>query len=105
MGKGYLISKKGNAGKTIAGGLTDFRTYKVQYSDAIKVSEILEKHLSQYGNIDILQERNLLVIEDLPDFLNRIEKLLYQLDQAPAQILIEAKILSITLDDEPRKIS
>jgi type II secretory pathway component GspD/PulD (secretin) len=102
MGRGYLISTKGNAGKTIAGGLTDFRTYKVQYSDANKVSEILEKHLSQYGNIDILQERNLLVIEDLPDFLNRIEKLLYQLDQAPAQILIEAKILSITLDDEQK---
>ncbi len=102
MGKGYLISSQSNVGKTIAGGLTDFRTYKIQYSNASKVSKILEKHLSQYGNIDILQERNLLVIEDLPNFLTRIEKLLYQLDQAPAQILIEAKILSITLDDEQK---
>ncbi len=102
MGKGYLISKKDNVGKTIAGGLTTFQTYKVQYSNVNKVAEILTKHLSQYGKIDILQERNLLVIEDSPDFLKQIEKLLYQLDQAPAQILIEAKILSITLDDEQR---
>jgi type II secretory pathway component GspD/PulD (secretin) len=102
MGKGYLISKKDNVGKTIAGGLTTFQTYKVQYSNVNKVAEILTKHLSQYGNIDILEERNLLVIEDLPDFLKHIEKLLYQLDQAPAQILIEAKILSITLDDEQK---
>ncbi len=102
MGKGYLISKIDNVGKTITGGLTTFQTYKVQYSDANKVAEILTKHLSQYGNIDILHERNLLVIEDLPDFLKQIEKLLYQLDQAPAQILIEAKILSITLDDEQK---
>lgn len=102
MGNGYLISKQDDVGKTIPGGLTDLRTYKIQYSNSNKISVILEKHLSRYGKIDILEDRNLLVVEDLPDFLDHIEKLLQQLDQAPAQILIEAKILSITLNDEQR---
>ena len=100
MGNGYLISRQGDVGKTIAGGLTELRTYKIQYSDSIQVSEILKNHLSQYGKIDILEGRNVLVIEDLPGFLDHLEKLIHQLDQAPAQILIEAKILSITLSDE-----
>ena len=105
LGNGYLISKRDRVGKTIPGGLTDIRTYKVQYSDSIKVADILKKHLSQYGKIDLLEDRNLLVVEDLPDFLDYIEKLLQQLDQAPAQILIEAKILSITLNDRTKDMA
>jgi len=99
MGNGYLITKQTDVGKTIPGGLTDLRTYKIQYSDSKQVAEILENQLSQYGKIDILDQRNILVIEDLPDFLDHIEKLLQQLDQAPSQILIEARIFTVTLDD------
>jgi type II secretory pathway component GspD/PulD (secretin) len=100
--KGYLITKRSDVGKTIAGGMTDLRTFKVQYSDSKKVSEILENHLSEYGKIDILEDRKILVIEDLPEFIDRIEKLLRVLDQAPAQILIEAKIFNIILDDSQK---
>ncbi len=96
---GYLITQQSDVGKTVADGLTKVRTYKVQYSDTKKVSEILQNHLSQYGSIDILEERNMLVVEDTPEFLSKIENLLLDLDHAPAQILIEAKIFSITLDD------
>lgn len=99
---GYLITNHDNVGKTIVGGMKDIRTFKVQYSDSQKVSAILENHLSQYGNIDILEERKMLVIEDLPEFLDHIEKLLQLLDQAPAQILIEAKIFTVTLDDNQK---
>jgi type II secretory pathway component GspD/PulD (secretin) len=96
---GFIITKRSEVGKTIAGGMKDVRTYKIQYTDTKKVAEIIEKHLSQYGNIDTLEDRKMLVIEDLPEFLERIGKLLEQLDQAPAQILIEAKIFSVTLDE------
>ena len=99
MGNGYLITQHANVGKTIAGGLTDVRTYKIQYSDIKTLSEIIKKHLSQYGKSDILDDRRLLIVEDKPEFLDRIERLLEKLDKPPAQILIEAKILSITLDD------
>lgn len=100
MNSGYLISKPANVGKSIAGGMTDVRTYKIQYSDIKKVSEIIKKHLSQYGKVDILESRNLLVVEDKQDFLNKIGSLVAKLDQAPAQILIEARILLIDLSEE-----
>ncbi len=95
----YIISKSDTAGKTIAGGLKQIRTYKIQYSNIKKVADILENHLSRFGQIDILEERGILLVEDLPDFLDQIEPILLDLDHEPAQILIEARILNITLDD------
>jgi len=102
MHNGYLITKHSNVGKFIAGGLTDVRTYKVQYTDTKKIAEILKQHLSEYGKIDLLDERKILVIEDKPEFLDRIERLLDRIDQAPAQILISARILKIDLNDDQR---
>ena len=97
--KNYVISKRDAVGKTIVGGLKQIRTYKIQYSSIKKVAEILQNHLSQMGHIDILEERSILVINDLPDFLDQIETILLDLDHEPAQILIEARVLNITLDD------
>lgn len=99
MKNGYIVSKQANVGKTIPVGLTELRTYKVQYSDSQQVAEILKNHLSQYGKIDVMDDRKILIIDDLPNFLDHIEKLLLQLDKAPAQILIEAKIFTVTLSD------
>lgn len=97
--KGYLISPRESAGKTIAEGLREVRTYKVQYSNVQKVAAILKNYLSRYGKIDLLEDRKILVVEDLPEFVTHIEHILYQMDRAPAQVLIEARIYSITLDD------
>ena len=55
--------------------------------------------MSSNGKITVLQERNLIVIEDNPQALVRMERLLAEIDKEPRQILIEAKILEITLDD------
>ena len=99
---GYLIIQRGEVGKTVAGGMTELRTYKIQYSDPQKVLDILETHLSQYGKIDLLEDRKLIVIDDLPEFLDRIEGLLEELDRARGQILIEAKIFTINLSSTER---
>ena len=94
----YFIISREEAGKDIAGGLTQVRSFKVQYSDPNLVSEIIENHLSRYGKITALPERKLLIVEDLPDFMRRVETLLVELDRQPVQILIEARILEISLD-------
>lgn len=96
---GYLIALRDTAGKTIANGFKEVRTYKIQYSDPKNVTTILKNYLSRYGRIDLLEDRKILVVEDLPEFVTHIDSLLAQLDREPAQILIEAKILKITLDD------
>ena len=99
---GYLITQRDTAGKTIANGFQEVRTYKIQYSEPKNVTAILKNYLSRYGRIDLLEDRKILVVEDLPEFVSRIDQILAQLDQEPAQILIEAKIFSIKLDDTQR---
>ena len=99
MKNNYLITQRDTAGKTIVNGFKEVRTYKIQYSDPKNVSTILKNYLSRYGRIDLLEDRKILVVEDLPEFVTHIDQILAQLDQEPAQILIEAKILKITLDD------
>lgn len=97
-GSSFLVVERKDAGLDGLSGNTILRTFKVQYSNPKTVAEILVKHVSRYGKITPLLERNLIVVEDQPAFVQRIEKLLEQVDVQPRQILIEAKILEIRLD-------
>jgi type II secretory pathway component GspD/PulD (secretin) len=99
QGDTYFIVEREEAGKDFRGGLTEIRAFKVQYTDPQKVAQIMEEHLSRHGRVTALTERKLVVVEELPDFMNEIEKLLEQLDSQPKQILIEARILEVQLDD------
>jgi len=95
----YFVVPRAEVGKYAFGGVTRLRTFKVQYTDPRVVAGILKKHLSAYGKITLLPERNLLVVEDRPEFVRRIELLLREVDRRPRQILIEARILEVTLRD------
>ena len=75
------------------------KTLKVQYSDTKQIADILTKYASRYGKITPLIGRRLIVVEDLPGYVERIEKLVEQLDVEPKQVMIEAKILEVTLDE------
>lgn len=95
----YFIRKREDVGKYSYNKLTRIKTFKVQYSDPTVIQTILDKYLSSYGKITALPERKLLVVEDKPEFLDRIAELLQQIDRQPRQILIEAKIFEVTLKD------
>ena len=95
----YFIVERDEAGKHSSGGPTRLRTFKVQYSDPEVIAGILENHLSGYGQVTTLPARRMLVVEDTPHFLERISKLLQELDRQPRQILIEAQILEVGLKD------
>ena len=95
----YFIVDQDEAGKHAGGGPTQLRTFKVQYSSPEIILSILKNHLSNYGKITALPQRGLLVVEDKPFFLNRVARLLKEIDRKPKQILIEAKILEIGLRD------
>jgi type II secretory pathway component GspD/PulD (secretin) len=95
----YFIVDRKDAGLDQPGGLTQLRTFKVQYSDPQQVAEILSKYLSRYGKVTPLNERRMIVIEDTAEFLDRASNLLKELDAEPRQVLIEAKVLEVTLDD------
>lgn len=93
----WFVVKHGEMGKYTPGSVTQLRTFKVQYSDPERIAEILENHVSSYGKITTLPERRLLVVEDTPEFLARVARLLKSVDRQPRQILIEAKILEVGL--------
>jgi type II secretory pathway component GspD/PulD (secretin) len=93
----YIILGK-ESGLDYPSGNTQLKTFTVQYSDPKQVADILVKYMSRYGKITPLIGRKLIVVEDLPGFVVRIEQLLQTLDVQPKQVLIEAKILEVTLD-------
>ena len=95
----FVIVERGQTTQDTVRAGTQLRTVKVQYSNAKFVAEILAKHLSRYGKITPLLERGMLVIEDLPDYQARLDAILREVDIEPKQILIEAKILEISLDE------
>ena len=83
----------------LPGTSLQLKTLKVQYSDTAQIATLLTKYASRFGKITPLLGRKLIVIEDYPAFIERIERLLEQLDAPPRQIMIEAKILEIALNE------
>lgn len=97
-GDAWMVVSREEAGRDSARGNTEVRSFKVQYTSPDVVASVLAEHLSRYGKVTSIPERGLLVVEELPDFMQRVETLLGEIDVAPRQILIEAKILEIALD-------
>ncbi len=93
----YFILKKEDVGKDTLSPDIQVRTLKVQYTDPETVAKILESHTSRYGKVSAIPERNVLVLEDQRSYLDRLEAMVADIDREPRQILIEAKILEISL--------
>lgn len=98
-GNGYLIVNPAQAAQGSVPDDIQVRALKVQYSDPQLVADILGKHVGPGGKVTVLAQRRMVVAEDTEAGLARIEALLRQIDVAPRQVMIEAKILEITLDD------
>ncbi|MCH9694104.1 MAG: hypothetical protein K0U72_06305 [Gammaproteobacteria bacterium] len=96
----YFVVERDEAGKYAPDTLTRVRSFELQYIDVDEMQTLLEPYLSEYGEITVFVDRDIFLVEDTPEFLHRIEAIIAKLDEAPTQILIEAKILEITLTDE-----
>jgi len=77
---------------------TEIRTFRLRYADPELVVKSLAEHLSEQGRITVLKDRKLIIVDDENPSLVRIGALIREIDHKPAQVLIEAKILEITLD-------
>ncbi len=96
----YVVMSREDVGKDTVGDMTEIRSYKVQYLDTASALQLLEKYLSRYGTISTIEGRKRIVVSDRPEFLDRIEDVLNEVDIEPQQILIEAEILEIALNDD-----
>jgi type II secretory pathway component GspD/PulD (secretin) len=73
--------------------------YKLKYIKVEKVQEIL-KAFPEMGLIKIHGPSKTVIVQDTPENIEKLENLISHLDTAPKQVLIEAKILEITLTDD-----
>jgi type II secretory pathway component GspD/PulD (secretin) len=96
---GYFINDPKAAPIQAATGQMEVRSMRVQYSDPKLVADILARHVAPGGSVTVLEARRMLVVEDTPAGLKRIAAMLQEIDAQPRQIMIEAKILEITLDN------
>jgi type II secretory pathway component GspD/PulD (secretin) len=96
----YFIVNRDEAGDYAASDLTEIRTFSIHYADPAQLQTMLRPYLSEYGELTILAENRILMVEDTPDFIERIATLIKSVDRQPKQILIEARILEVTLNAE-----
>lgn len=96
---GYVILDKKEGAKRPVAGDMEVRSMRIQYSNPKMIADILGKYSSRDGRLTLLEERKMLVAEDTPEILARIERMLREIDKPPLQIMIEAKILEVSLDD------
>lgn len=85
----------------------EIRVFELDYAAVDSVQAGVEQLLSPVGRItthqttdqNIRETKNLVVVEDLPEFMVRIEDYITQVDQPPRQVLIEARVLEVKLTD------
>jgi type II secretory pathway component GspD/PulD (secretin) len=96
----YYIVEREEAGKYEPDAITRVKSFELQYVEVEEMQTLLEPFLSEYGETTVFNDRRMFLVEDTPEFLRRIDVLVGEIDLAPTQILIQAKILEITLTDE-----
>lgn len=88
----------------------ELRVFSVNYISAADAEGVVTGLLSPVGKafiseadpLDQTRTREILAVEDIPEALARIEAYLAQVDRPPRQVLVEAHILQVVLDDEHR---
>jgi type II secretory pathway component GspD/PulD (secretin) len=90
-------------------GETQVRVYKLNYSEAQDVVKILPKMLSPVGSVDVGLRRvstangsnrsDMVVVDDIPEALDRVAEFLAAYDRPLPQIQIEAKFIETTMSN------
>lgn len=86
------------------------RVFELNFVSADDVDKVVQGLLSPAGKTfltasqssDKRKTREELVVQDLPEYIARIEQYIAQVDRPPRQVLVEAHILQVDLRDELR---
>jgi len=89
-------------------GETQVRVFELNYAEAQDVVKLMPKMLSPVGNVDVgyrrvgtagsSQRTNLVVVNDIPEALDRVAEFLAQYDKPLPQVMIEAKFVETTMN-------
>jgi type II secretory pathway component GspD/PulD (secretin) len=88
-------------------GETRSRVFELDNAEAADVAKVLPKMLSTLGTVEVGYRRvadaggstrsNLLVVNDIPEALDRVAEFLTEMDRPLPQIMIEAKFVETTM--------
>jgi hypothetical protein len=102
------VSDSTNVSPETQGRTTE--VFPLDYISAADVDEVVKGLLSPVGQsfpiagsaTDLRRTKEAVVVEDLPGYLDRIRQYIFQADQPPRQVLIEAHVLEVTLDSNKK---
>ena len=77
----------------------EMRIFQLQYTDVDKVQEVLGG-LPGIRMLKFHEPSKTIIVEDTPENIKKVEKIIAHWDTMPKQVMIEARILEITLTDE-----
>jgi len=75
------------------------RIFKLKYAEVGKVQEILSS-IPGIRTLKFHEPSKTILVEDIPENIKKIETIINYWDTVPKQVLIEARILEITLNDD-----
>lgn len=77
------------------------KIYRLKYGDAQEIQSKFAAYLTEgAGHIEYDERTSKLVITDLPRKMEQIEEIIKQFDEKSREVLIEAKIMQVILNDE-----
>ncbi len=94
----YFVYKPKEAREPLLEKLS-IKILKLQYAEVDKVQEVLDS-LQEIRMVKIHEPTKTIIIEDTKENIAKIESLIEFWDKKPRQVLIEAKILEISLTDD-----
>ena len=97
---GYAFTRKGNLiyitpGPGVEGIDKITAPIHLSYLTASEAQKLLSKVISSTGDIQVNESTNSLVVTDFPANIEKMKKVLVEIDIQPIQVLIEAKIVDI----------
>jgi type IV pilus assembly protein PilQ len=77
----------------------EMKLFKIKFIEMDKIKEVLDA-LPGVRPVQVHENTQTVLVEDTPENLAKIGKIIRFWDQVPKQVLIEAKILEVTLTDD-----
>ncbi len=80
---------------------TETRIYTLQYAEAEKLKEKVQEYLTAgLGTFSFDPRTNKVVISDLKEVVSKLDRIIRAFDVQDGMVLIDAKLVEVTLDDE-----
>jgi type II secretory pathway component GspD/PulD (secretin) len=104
---GYEVIRRGNIyfvrrsdGDRDGQVFSDFRTFRLDFAKPADVKKVLDEMLTSGGKVVAYDALRSLVVQDRSDVLDKLGAVIASIDQAPRQVLIEAEIIEVDLNND-----